>query len=746
MSYKQNLEIIRDFNHELVPRIEQADDRAIEAIPVNGTTIYKLIDDSGHEFYSASIVNPQFEAEALLESVNLDNKGYVVLGIPSVAFFEQLLTATTTAAWLIIMEKDIRLVKRFLRDIKLKKYLKGGICRILFVNGDLQAAQHRLRIILESYEGLNFFKPELIRTFPTYRRDETYYNVMNVKTFEIVRYKCQMSGNQLHSTLKGIRQEIENLPELVKLPRLVELKNKYKNKPMICVASGPSLDKQLPMLKQLQGKVIILCAVSAFRVLVNNGIEPDIVSVLERGPHAMDVCFNDTPIPKKTWLFVLSVVDPRLFKFWPNPVIPCFKERNYCHQFTNDALGNMGTLITAHSVAHMNLMLAEYLGASTIIMLGQDLAYADSGRTHSVHTHYEKESQNQATADKSDKVSYLNEEVFVDGYYGGKVRSKRIWQNFLVSMERLVDIVNSKVINATEGGAKIRGTIQEPFNEWFEKLQQESYEPLDTYKAHLYADIKPSAERIHDAYGHFKRLMNDIESVIEKSENWLKAVDALDDDALMAQAHTHSLKFGALFNYFFKFEYLVNYFRPVMTMLHISTNPISRMTDLERVKALFLHYNNFATILARGGRILVQTIEEQFQLILPPLESELDNQEISEMIAESLQSCRDYVPVLIDACDRFRVYFEEGNPDWIVLLGDFTSGINWFQEVIAALQSHGVEQTKNIALPEVIAILKECEQHLTTSDLESFLTSILLKMKPLLESFAQELNLETVNK
>jgi hypothetical protein len=750
MMYEKNLEIIKSFNQQVVEQLELVDDQSMDTVEVNGTQIYKLIDDSGKDFYSASIVNPQYEADVMLESINLDNKGYVVLGIPSVAFVEKLLTSTINAAWLIIIETDTRLLKRFLREISLLKYMKGDMSRIFFITGELDEIQYRIRFILDTSDGVNFYKPEVIRTFPTYRKDEMIYNEIYVSIYEYVRNKCQVSGNQLHSTLKGIRQEIENLPELVKLPRLVELKNIYSGKPIVCVASGPSLDKQLPMLKELQGKVTILCAVSAFRVLIKNGIEPDIVSVLERGPEAIDVCFNDTPIPKKTWLFVLSLVDPRLFSFWPNPVVPCFKHNTYLHSFMNQALGNMGTLVTAHSVAHMNFMLAHHFGGSPIILIGQDLAYADTGRTHSVHTHYEKQHQEKLNSDEEKKVNYLNEEVYVDGYYGGKVRSKRIWHNFLTSMENMVQYVKQPVINATEGGAKIRGAIQKPFKEVFEEIKDGTFEPLDSFKDQIMANIQASEERIYAVYEHYKALLQEINTVIDESEHWLKSIDEFEKELqnealqnsrfLLRQARSHALYFDILFERFYTNDYMKAYFRPIYTMLHINTNAISRITDLNRVRELFEHYKSFANIISRGGRLLVKTIEEQFQLILPATEADLTNSNFSQLIEDSMQSCREYLPTLIGACDQLVEYLQQGNPDWIVMFSDFVSGINWLNEVITALQLNHVEQVKNISLPELLSLLQECESFLKANDHVSFADCIGFAMKPLFETYLSDLS------
>lgn len=105
-----------------------------------------------------------------------------------------------------------------------------------------------------------------------------------------------------------------------------------------------------------------------------------------------------------------------------------------------------------------------------------------------------------------------------------------------------------------------------------------------------------------------------------------------------------------------------------------------------------------------------------------------------------MQSCREYLPILIGACDQLVEYLQQGNPDWIVMFSDFVSGINWLNEVITALQLNHVEQVKNISLPELLALLQECESFLKANDHVSFADCIGFAMKPLFETYLSDLS------
>jgi hypothetical protein len=83
---------------------------------------------------------------------------------------------------------------------------------------------------------------------------------------------------------------------------------------------------------------------------------------------------------------------------------------------------------------------------------------------------------------------------------------------------------------------------------------------------------------------------------------------------------------------------------------------------------------------------------------------------------------------------------QQGNMDWVVLFGDFVSGINWINELIAGLQVNGVDQVKRISLKDLQALLLDCEESLKNNDHVSFADCIGFGIKPLLESYVNELN------
>ena len=69
-----------------------------------------------------------------------------------------------------------------------------------------------------------------------------------------------------------------------------------------------------------------------------------------------------------------------------------------------------------------------------------------------------------------------DENYQADGYYGGKVWSRGDWMNFLRWFENAIHIYSDRqVINATEGGARIKGTSQRSLKEIIASLPDNHY-------------------------------------------------------------------------------------------------------------------------------------------------------------------------------------------------------------------------------------------------------------------------------
>ncbi|EGD3166178.1 motility associated factor glycosyltransferase family protein [Campylobacter jejuni] len=289
---------------------------------------------------------------------------------------------------------------------------------------------------------------------------------LNKKLAENFKNIILRNGNDPLDALQGIEQFVYNLPSMITHPSYKELLSKRKNlsDTAIIVSTGPSLTKQLPLLKKYANKATIFCADSSYPILAKHGIKPDYVCMLERDEIVAE-CFNNDfkDFDKDIIFLVASLVHKKTISYLEKnqrKYILIIKGQPFARCL---GLDDYGYINAGMSVSHMAYELAENLGHKNIILIGQDLAYAKDGQTHSqgfIH----------ANLHNGDYERDLDR--FSTTAYGGngKVQSSEIWTLFRQIFENFIAFSKSKTYNCTEGGARIESAIEKPFKELCEDL------------------------------------------------------------------------------------------------------------------------------------------------------------------------------------------------------------------------------------------------------------------------------------
>ncbi|ECP8852556.1 TPA: motility associated factor glycosyltransferase family protein, partial [Campylobacter jejuni] len=258
---------------------------------------------------------------------------------------------------------------------------------------------------------------------------------LNKKLVQDFKDSILSHGNDPLDALQGIEQFVYNLPQMITHPSYKELLSKRKNlsDTAIIVSTGPSLTKQLPLLKKYANKATIFCADSSYPILAKHGIKPDYVCMLERDEIVAE-CFNNDfgEFDKDIVFIVKSVTHPHTIKYLQKNNRAFILVSTYASFIQYLKLDYFGYFNMGFSVAHMNFLLTIHLKYKNIILIGQDLAYAKDGQTHSqgfIHANlhngdYERD------LDKFSTTAYGG---------NGKVQSSEIWTLFRHNFEK--DIV-----------------------------------------------------------------------------------------------------------------------------------------------------------------------------------------------------------------------------------------------------------------------------------------------------------------
>ncbi|EFS5643521.1 motility associated factor glycosyltransferase family protein, partial [Campylobacter coli] len=324
---------------------------------------------------------------------------------------------------------------------------------------------------------------------------------LNKKLAENFKNSIVSYGNDPLDALQGIEQFVYNLPQMITHPSYTKLLSKRKNlsDTAIIVSTGPSLTKQLPLLKKYANKATIFCADSSYPILAKHGIKPDYVCMLERTEITAEFFNHDFGEFDKDIMFIVkSVTHPHTIKYLQKNNRAFILVSTYASFIQYLKLDYFGYFNMGKSVANMSYLLTEYLNYKNIILIGQDLAYAKDGFSHT------KDYKN---LDKHEGHFRRDKGKFQCLAYGGngKVESSEIWTMFRFSLQNTISKnIVSTTYNCTEGGARIEGTIEKPFlwacenlldkdlNKPFEKLEPLSLNKQNEFLLKAYYKVYQS--------------------------------------------------------------------------------------------------------------------------------------------------------------------------------------------------------------------------------------------------------------
>ncbi len=242
-----------------------------------------------------------------------------------------------------------------------------------------------------------------------------------------------------------VENAIKNIPSVALGGMVEDFNDLFKGKPAVIVASGPSLSKNINLLKEVHGKAVVIAVDSVLPVLEKFNIKADFVCGVDYQKINME---KYTPVLKKrkkensiyitadgVFYAIPKIFEKSFFEFYQLTVTslflkPEFKKRHF----------------PINAVTHLAIQFAYFLGCNPIIFLGQDWAYS-----------YAKDH-----ADGSSIEGGLPKDVvWVRGNYQENVPTNPTLYSGLKLVEDMIRETGDEgieFINATEGGAYIEGT------------------------------------------------------------------------------------------------------------------------------------------------------------------------------------------------------------------------------------------------------------------------------------------------
>ena len=453
---------------------------------------------------------------------------------------------------IVVFERDIELLLCVLSKLDFSKELQDDKI-VIFHPSQSDEIANICKIDKFCYNSKLYFLDIHSKFYENFEEEILRLNNFLISQFS---YYIKSIGNDPLDALQGILQFMQNLSVMCENISCGELyKKRYKkHDTAVIVSTGPSLSKQLELLKLYQDRVSIFCADSAYPILMKNGIVPDYVFMIERSDFTAEFFNHSFKGDENTIFMVASLAHPKAFEYLKreNKQILALTRANPFALYLN--LKNFGWIVEESNVAVFAFTTAVYrLGFKTVLFIGQDLAFDESGHSHPKDYQHGEDFE-QGFYKEKDYEQIL-------GYGGNKtVKSHKIWIMFKQNLENFIRQAPATVINCTEGGARILYCKEAPFKDCLLEFakQKKSYIKLEKttlqksleFKLQAYAKTKKSIKKcidftellernfkqIKQEYENIQKIANELELIqkldvlLEKAQNFKKYLEANSDE------------------------------------------------------------------------------------------------------------------------------------------------------------------------------------------------------------------------
>lgn len=474
-----------------------------------------------------SCLNPQMAAELYAQRYNIRLYGvYFVFGFSDGRCVRELWKKCDDTNLLVICEPNLKVFAAACHTIDLEDLLDNS--RIILYFPELEKDSGALVQHLVDYSRMKLLDFCILPGYDVLYHEECEMFMDNV--LDCMKNAIVNKATHLTFDRDIPRRMLSNTKRMIFSSNLMQLKKALDQKvvkdiPVIIVSAGPSLDKNIHELEKAQGKAFIIAVDASIRTVLQAGVRPDLLCSID--PNSPKRFFTGLDTKKIFWA-CNQLSNPTLLKKYANHI---FYYGSFGKQWDNimqDELKyNFPSITSGGSVSTEAFMLALHLGFRKIVLIGQDLAFT-GGVSHT-------KGVEDALGDNDEyiKSRHLVEVEGIDGTLLQTDYQMWIYKQWFEKAIR-INKESIRVIDATEGGARIEGTeIQTLSN----VIRTECTQEFSMYN--IEKEIPPmfSAEKQQELLNTMKTIRNDIilfenkvEKTIEQEEIILKNVSENGND------------------------------------------------------------------------------------------------------------------------------------------------------------------------------------------------------------------------
>lgn len=508
--YQKNLESLQRVNPYLFDRLMRFGENRRFEVYASKDPIDVNIKDKQND--RLMFKNPiEDTVRDIAEASNLSRYPMLVyFGISNGVFFRAILDNFNFLESLYVIEPELEILFIALHTIDFSKEIESEKIKIFLAE---QIEYHLIRELLAK-DGLaaylRLYDLKITRQFYSFYINDLM--AVNKVFIDAIEHFVKSHGNCVKDALVGDEHFIYNLPLMLKSIPFKSLINKKPSETAILVATGPSLNKQLDLLRSVNNRATIIAVDASMPILEREGIVPDVVCSIER-VEATSKFFAQTSAEfQKNITFVCAALQHK--KIFENikggQLVVAMRPFHFMRYFGFHDYGYCGI---GMSSANLAFDVAYLMGFKNLILIGQDLAYANDGKSHaSGHVYGEDE-----------KTAEYNASLTVPAWGGnGRAVTTEVWsmfRNYFIS--NIAEVKDGMLtINATEGGSRIDGALEISFKDALEnfvynKPQKEKIVLSPTPKAVAALLIASAKFKVDDILEYAEETKDEVEKLYE---------------------------------------------------------------------------------------------------------------------------------------------------------------------------------------------------------------------------------------
>ncbi len=391
---------------------------------------------------------------------------------------------------IIVLEPSYNIFKTYIKN----KTLKNEVNRIIikYIIGENITEEKLLDDVLteDNYEWSIMIKN--VYTYSTYKNE--YLEILRNMEKKVRQLSIQRNTKLIFSELWS-RYRILNIKHNFETYHLNNIENMMKGRGGILVSAGPSLNRNIKLLKEAKGKYLIVCVYTAYKVLKINGIEPDFLVTVDAKAKLYE---EDIKKGIEVPMITIDMANYEFLKHCKKVVMSVRKEDILLNESLEKRIMKVKEL--SGTQASLGFLFLNKIKCNPIIMIGQDLSFeSEVGATHAKGTFYE--------GDKNKKETFKIKGNYKEYVYTDKILNSYLeWFNYIC--KELKDEV--KVINATEGGAFIDNTEVITLREVLDRYNQEDNVEDIVNKFCENDKIFKTTKEKREYYNYLKKVREDI--------------------------------------------------------------------------------------------------------------------------------------------------------------------------------------------------------------------------------------------